>query len=265
MGYHYKRKFLLTACALAILPGAVEAEDGSLTLTSGVDYSSGDYGSPIDTDILYVPISLKYAKGPWALRVSSGFIDLEGPGGVIPGGDTGPINAPDRRRLTKTSESGIGDTYISLILSPEFESDPDLFLDLTTKVKIPTADEDKGLGTGKTDFTIQADLAKLYGGVMPFGSVGYRVVGNPKTFELNNTFFASLGAAYYFTPRVSLGTSYDFREASSPFADSDGHEIFTYLNIATKGRVGISLYNVIGLTDDSPDFAIGLQFTVTAF
>ena len=36
----------------------------ALRMFSGFDYSSGKYGEATNTDILYVPVSIKYETGP---------------------------------------------------------------------------------------------------------------------------------------------------------------------------------------------------------
>jgi len=38
--------------------------DDPVDVGVGVDFSSGDYGTGIDTDILSVPVSLGYSDGP---------------------------------------------------------------------------------------------------------------------------------------------------------------------------------------------------------
>ena len=76
---------LATVSSLCAIGAIAHAEDDrvKLSLYSGVDYSSGDYGQPLDTDILYVPVSAKATIGEWSFRVSTGYINIEGPGGVI--------------------------------------------------------------------------------------------------------------------------------------------------------------------------------------
>ena len=58
-------KKLLAAAALAaatLTATPALAEDG-LTATTGLDWSKGDYGTGSDTEILIVPMSLRYKTG----------------------------------------------------------------------------------------------------------------------------------------------------------------------------------------------------------
>jgi hypothetical protein len=259
------RRAFAAGASLLVISAVAHAADNEVkvTLYSGADYSSGDYGAALDTEIFYVPVSAKAAIGEWSFRVSSGYINIKGPGGVIGGGDSGVIVAPDRRDMQIVEESGIGDTYFTLMYSPVFKNG-DIFLDLSTKVKAPTASESKGLGTGKMDVTVKADISKFIGPVLPFASLGYRFVGQPDSFTLNDTLIASAGAAYYFSNKASIGASYDYREAASSLAE-DSKEIFAYFDVKATKKWGIVFYGVAGLSEGSPDFGAGVQLKMRAY
>ena len=84
-----------------ILSGAVapaaQAEAGPPTparLSIGLDFSSGDYGLPEDTEMLYLPVTLSYETLPWFFSATVSYLSIDGPGGVIGGGDGGGIVAP---------------------------------------------------------------------------------------------------------------------------------------------------------------------------
>ena len=261
----YCRHALTVGVSLFVISTAAHAADNEVKVTfySGIDYSSGDYGAALDTEILYVPLSAKVAVGEWSVRVSSGYVNLTGPGGVIGGGDGGVIVAPDRRNMQIVEESGIGDTYFTLTYSPVLKN-IDVFLDFSTKVKAPTASEAKGLGTGKMDVTVKADVSKFIGPVLPFASLGYRFIGQPDSFILNDTLIASVGAAYYFSNKASIGVSYDYKEAASMLAE-DSEEIFAYFDVKATEKWGIVFYGIAGLSDGSPDFGAGLQLKMRAY
>src|SRR5215213_3321941 len=64
----------------------------SLSLTTGVDYSSGRYGLPSNTNILVVPIVARLLAGYFAVTGSIPYIRLDTPGGVVIGPDGKPIS-----------------------------------------------------------------------------------------------------------------------------------------------------------------------------
>ncbi len=148
------------------LSNSVYAQDGEFSFSSGFDYSKGDYGSATDTEIWYIPVTGNYEKGPWRFRVTVPYITIEGPGGVVGGTEGGLVVSGGGGVVTK--ESGLGDVVAaaSYTINPSNVYIP--FIELTGKIKFPTADEDDGLGTGEHDYTIQADLYQSLGKISPF-------------------------------------------------------------------------------------------------
>jgi hypothetical protein len=56
---------------------------GRLTLSSGFDFSTGNYGSSGTTQIAYAPFSVKYAPDPFVLKLTIPYIRITGPGNVV--------------------------------------------------------------------------------------------------------------------------------------------------------------------------------------
>src|SRR3546814_15080059 len=50
----------------------------------GVDFSSGDYGTGIDTDILSVPVSVGSADGPLSFKLTVPYVRVNGASNAIP-------------------------------------------------------------------------------------------------------------------------------------------------------------------------------------
>ena len=219
-----------------------------LTASTGVDYSEGDYGSGADSQTLYVPTSVKLELDPFIFRASIPWVrstcnlfDDACQGGAQP------------------EQSGVGDVVLGFayVYYPEASS-PLPAVELSTKIKIGTADRDKGLGTGETDYTLQVDFSKSFGPLVPFAGVGYRFVGDPPGTDLQNKWLAYTGVSASVSQRISLGISYDWSQSASPnFPDS--HELSPFANFKMGSRFAISPYGVIGLSENSPDWGFGLQ------
>ena len=135
-------------------------------------------------------------------------------------------------------------------------------LEITGKVKIPTASESKSLGTGEFDYTAQLDLSQNFGQVTPFGTLGYRILGDPSGVDLDNIFFATVGAGYAFNNRVSAGLALDYSQATTSGAD-DAVEVSPYVSWALTDRWGLLFYGLVGLSDGSPDSGGGVQLKAT--
>ena len=246
-------------------PASSVAAEGtsSLEFTTAVDYSSGDYGTGNDTDILYVPFSVKYRVDPWAFGLSLPYIQITGNGDVVGGSGTpivvGSGGGGGGGGGARTTNSGLGDVLASVAYSVYPGSN--WVVDLIGEIKIPTADETEGLGTGKFDYAVSTDIATTVGRWSPFATLGYRFLGNTGAAGLNNTAFASVGGTFELGKTWSAGAALDYSQASSD-AGADSIEFSPFLTWTVTGRLGLNLYAVLGLSDGSPDTGGGLQLTL---
>lgn len=247
------------AVALASAATAAQAQDASdpqVSFTTGVDYSQGDYGTGVDTNILVIPASARLKLGNLRFSATIPYIRIDGANVV--GGDSGPIvvdpNAPRLKR------DGLGD--LSLGANYAFPEEQLGFgLDLGARVKVPTADD--GLGTGKTDFRFSGEVSKTLGAVTPFVSVGYRLIGDPEGVDLDNALFGSAGVSVASGPSVFL-LSYDYRQSANRLTP-DSHEMFGAFSAPLSKRVNLTLYGSAGLSDGAPDFGVGAAVSLIAF
>jgi hypothetical protein len=188
------------------------------------------------------------------------YIRINGPGDVVRGADGNLVISSEASG--RTTESGVGDVLaaLSYVFYPSSSALP--ALELTGRIKLPTADEDEGLGTGETDYTLQADVSKSFGALSSFATLGYRVLGDSSDLDLDDGFLASLGIGYRFSPRLNLGLAFDYREASTDGTD-DSREIVPYTSYRCSDSVTLGTYGVVGLSDSSSDLAIGVTARVT--
>lgn len=243
--------------AFATAAQAQEAENGAeVSVTTGVDYSKGDYGTGVDTEILVVPASVRVKTGDVRFSATIPYIRIDGANVV--GGDGGPIvvdpNAPAVVR------DGIGDLTLGVNYGLP-EERYGVGFDVGARVKLPTAES--GLGTGETDYSVSAELSKTFGTVTPFVSGGYRFLGDPEGIELNNAFFGSAGASVSFGKSVFLA-SYDYREATSDLTE-DSQELFGAFSTPLSDRLNFTVYGSKGLSNGAPDLGIGAMITVRTF
>ena len=255
--------------AALLLAGAANAADG-LSLSTGVDYSSGDYGSETETKILSVPFSAKYITGDWTLRGSLPWMKVDGDANVVPGlgvvTNTNPNgrgrgrgNQPptDPTAPTTGTTSGIGDLRLSATYALPIESN--WGVDLTGNVKIATADEDKGLGTGANDYGVAVDVFRSFGDTTAFGGLGYALLGDSDYIDVDSVFGGNLGFSHLLG-RGSIGLMYDYRQPVADDSD-DRSELTGFYSFPTSERTKMQVDGIKGLTDGSPDWGAGLSFT----
>jgi hypothetical protein len=235
----------------AVTSGPVHADD-YVQFGLGVDYSSGDYGNAQDTEILAVPLSVKIKKGDFFVRASIPYLHIKGPGSVV-AGDSGAV--PGGTPGAVTSNDGIGD--LSLAAGYSLPVTERTFLDLSGRVKVPTASESKNLGTGTTDVTVEAALTQQFGQFSISARGGRRFNGSSARFPLHDVWQAGVGA-YYQAGDMTLGLDYDWREASLSTA-SPRSELTGSLTYKLTSQVRLQGYGYTGFTNGSPDAGGGLQ------
>lgn len=244
-----RSSLVLTAFAAAALAAPAQAEgDNYVQFSVGADYSSGDYGTTPDTNILAVPVGFKLKQGDFFVRASLPWLRVEGPavpgdGGAIPG--AGPT----------TSRSGIGD--LTMAAGYSLPIGDTTYFDLTGKVKLPTASETKGLGTGTTDFTAEGELTQVFGMTSVSLRGGRRFNGSTAAFPLKDVWQA--GASIYHTAGdVTLGLDYDWREGALPTAP-DRSELTGSIGYKLNDAFRLQGYAYTGLSNGSPNLGGGLQ------
>lgn len=249
------RSQTVALCAgMAIAHGALAAPDDVLTLGGGFHHSSGDYGTGNTTQITSLAATARYDSGFWIYRATVPYLRIRGDTSIVPG--VGRLRGASNDRRTA---SGLGDMVLSATYTAHYDRASTLGMDLTGKVKLATADEDEGLGTGEHDFALLADFYKTFDRVTGFGGVGYHILGDAPGVPLENVWSATLGASYKLSERDSAGASLDGRERVAPGA-SPQRELVAFfirkLDRAWKAQV----YALIGLADGSPDWGAGLSF-----
>jgi len=228
--------------------------DGKPIVSLGLDYSSGSYGSQTRTETWALPLSLKYRTDAWSVRVSTAWLRVQGDGNVTPDGD--PLNTPGNASTTE----GMGDITTALTYNLIDERRNWAGLDISGKIKFGTASTSKFLGTGKNDYSLQAELFKPMDQWTPFLNLGYKWKGDPDSIEYRNVWLGSIGTDYRITPTLSFGGSYDWQQAVTSTSDPIS-EAMLYLNFRLNAASRLNLYAVGGLSHASPDWGSGLTLS----
>lgn len=265
----YLLAIALSAAVLAASPRHAAGEDalghwlhGELRVGTGIDYSRGDYGEDATTDMIYVPFSLAYTFDDFAptptrrdqleLRAVLPYLYVDG---VLTSGAS-----------TTEREDGIGDLLVTVayLYYPVAEWAP--ASEWSIDVKVPTASESDGLGTGETDVALELALFQRFGDFVPFASGSYRFIGDNRDYDLRNGATASVGASWLPHPGFSVGVSYDWRQSISRRStgdavvqNDDAHELTLFGALPLVGGLRLAPYAVAGLSQGSPDFAVGAQ------
>lgn len=239
---------------LAALLPCVAIAEGTFTISSGLDYSTGKYGSSQKTDTVYVPLIGKYETGPWTFRVTLPWVSITGPGGVV-GSGPDRVTVDGVLRTRRTTESGLGDIVTGA--SYTVLEQGSWVIDLGAKIKWGTGSESRGLGTGKEDLTVQADIYRSFGPASVFATIGYKRMGDPDGVEFRNPVFASVGLAHRIGSGTTAGVSYDWRDRLRP-SSAQIQEVTAFVSHRLSESWKAQAYAVTGFSDASPDFGLGL-------
>ncbi|MGE5504461.1 MAG: transporter [Actinomycetota bacterium] len=236
-------------------PAAAETRFGELTVSTGIDYSTGKYGQAISTDIVSVPVTAKLEKDEWTAKLTVPWVEMTGPADVVQG--VGRIRG---RAAATATRSGLGDVTASLGRTVWDDRTNGTAVDVTGKIKFGTASAADGLGTGENDYSLAIEPSQRFGAVTAFGSLGYKIVGNPGGADLGDEVIGSLGASVDVAPGTPVGVEFTFQEptggSAAPQRDVTAF-IDHHLNDQAKGQ----LYLVRGLADGSPDWGGGAMLS----
>ncbi|MBI3886812.1 MAG: hypothetical protein HY302_13940 [Opitutae bacterium] len=253
--------FLKFCSLLTILAGAAtlaaqntapeSAPVAATTVGTGFDYSRGSYGFATDTEIFSVPLNLGFDNGPWSTNLNFSYLTLKGPATVVAGSGAA--------RPTSSSQSGFGDIYagVTYHFGPAFGA---VNLDATARVKLATANESRGLGTGQTDYYGELTVSRTLGTTTPFATAGYRVLGDSAVYQLRDGAYLSGGAHFRVSPTNVITAVLDWRQPITVGAkhEVDATAMFTH-DFDANWR--IAAYVLKGFTDASPDLGTGVQLS----
>jgi long-subunit fatty acid transport protein len=225
--------------------------DNRFSISIGADYSSGDYGANENTDVWAIPISLKYRTDAWRFGLSTAWLHVSSPNNVNADGElVGSGGA-------KNTETGFGDLHLSAAYNLLDDRDYLVGLDVIGKIKIPTADENKFLGTGKTDYALNVEVFKTINAWTPYWAIGYKWKGDPSGIDYNNVWTSSIGVDYQANRDLTIGAGYDWQKKISQLSQNV-QEISAYTSYRLNNKNKLNFYLLSGYGDASPNWGSGL-------
>ena len=246
------RKATITAALACAFAGTVAAQEQGITLGAGLHHTDGNYGTPVSTEVTSLAFNARHDSAQWIFKATVPWIRVSGSAGVVPG--VGRVGGGSVER----SASGLGDIVLSATHKTWYDATRQVGLDLTGRIKLGTADETEGLGTGEHDVGLQADAFKSFGQVTGFVGLGYTIFGDAPGFPLRNVFNATFGATYRIDERDTVGLAYDERDRVVRGGAELSEVTLFWTRQVTRGWKS-QAYFLVGMEDGSPDWGAGLS------
>ena len=247
-------------------------------------YSSGNFGTGITSEFVYVPLSIRrlFRDGdvtvviPFVSVTSNGTATLVGgqPTPTLPGtctkksGTEIDTDKPECLALLragqgvttgqKVTNSGLGDIILRgrYYIVEEKEYLP--LIAVTAKIKVPTAAASQGLGTGALDHGYGIEMSKLIGEKwITFFDGGYNFIGDPDGRELQNQYWFDVGGGRYLTKNFLLSVYYE--EYRALVADRVNiRDVFFAFNYKASAAWRFNGGVLVGLSNGAPDYGVSL-------
>lgn len=249
-----------TLTALALLGASPAA--AQVIVSASADHSSGTFGTgqriATSSASVAVRVKRKRVSGFASLPV----VTVDAPGNVVvTGGALGlPILVGPPRPGARVRRSGIGDATVGASVQLVEPRPHRVAFAVTASAKLPTASAARGLGTGKTDVAVTAEVARP-GKLTPFAALGYTLVGQPAGYRLENVTTARGGVALRVGRASEISLAYTSASRVSAAA-GDRQEVAAGLDTHLSPRLSLGMQGSAGLSRGAPDATAGLRIGV---
>lgn len=211
----------------------------------GGEYSRYDGGGGANAWMGYAALSLTY--GRWTVGVSGSYQQVDA-----------MIILPDRSEPLHHDVEGFGDANLSLRYDMNESWTGPWLASVAGRVKIPSGSARKGLGSGKPDVTLSADVLRPLGVATVFFTGAHTWRGETDGLPRNNTWNAAAGADLRLSFRWNAGASYEWR--ALPLR-GDTSNVYGYGRYRLNDTTAVTAYMIAGLDPLSPDYGAGLQIS----
>ncbi|MDX1764284.1 MAG: transporter, partial [bacterium] len=192
------RLFILTVVSWFLITPTPDGvcRDYRYGLGTGLSYTSGDYGFKDDEELFYIPLIFNaYLSDrfrgtvvlPWVHQSSTKLISAGGSFYRITGRNIREVGG---------SRSGLGDLLLLGEYDALIETRDRPAVVMGGKLKLPTASEDKGLGTGEVDVGATVEVGKTVHQLYYYGRLGYTFIGEPSRADFDDPFLYEAGIGY---------------------------------------------------------------------
>jgi hypothetical protein len=280
---------------LLMVPAVAQAQD-AWQIGTAPTFSSGKYGTDSRTEVLHTPISARRLFKDGDLTLVFPMTCIWGSSGVTVVNGT-PVRTERLQAAAATTEtttrgseatpSRTGSTSSQTRTTTDAAAVPATTTTITTSscgmgdivvrgryyvvdehtwlptvairghVKTPTANAERGLGTGRPDEGIGIEISRSFGrGSIAMLDGGYTIIGQPAGADYNNNWWYDVGFGQNLgSDAVNLSVFFSEYRAIVPGL-ANARDILVALNLKGASGWRIQISGEKGLSDGSPDHGI---------
>ncbi|MEI8015777.1 MAG: transporter [Nitrospira sp.] len=252
-------------------------------------YSSGNFGTNTTSTFFYAPTSIRrfFRDGDVAIVIPFVMATTDGQTTIVGGSPTpvqsntnnsGPGNNNTSTGCTNqgpgnnncptvltgqvagntTTNAGLGDIILRGRYYIVEEKGWVPLIAITGRLKLPTADASRGLGTGKMDEGVGSEISKRLGDSwITFLDGGFNVIGRPDGLNLRNQWWYDVGGGYYIMKNL-LGTVYFEEYRSLVSGVQNIRDVFFGMNYRASSEWRFNGGVSVGLSNGAPDYALSI-------
>jgi hypothetical protein len=239
--YTKRPVYTLLVFLFILLPQSVQAQDGQAYFEARTGFSTGDFGTQTTSDLYYLAPTLGYISSEYDASLTVPYLSLTNGTGS-----------------QSNTESGIGDMILrgGLVLMPENRNG--LSLNGGLSIKLPTANETKGLGTGEMDYGAFLGMDQRIETIKLHFTAGYVKIGDPSFYDYNDIYVYGLGITKMYA-KTGIYASLEGRRSmiSGVHNPQEFNLGFFHELIENYSLMGNTFF---GMNDGGPDFGLDISF-----
>ena len=229
-----------TVLAAAVFLPLIPVNAGSVYVETGAGYKTGDFGSTVETRLVSVFTKVGYFTEHYELNISAPYLFLR--------------NETDAGH---DMQSGFGDAVLRAGASLIGQTPNGYSLYGSASVKLPTADPNKGLGTGEADYGAFLTGSKRFDNVSLWVSGGGIMTGDTPQQALNDLYYYEAGISRAFDRTIIYLSASGYREIV-PEADAPISANIGFFHILSP-RYSVRGALQAGLSRGAPDYGISFS------
>jgi hypothetical protein len=256
-------RFAQVVCISAVIAASgarAATAETEVSFSSGVNYSSGDYGGTTNTEVFSAPFAVRAENGPWSFSASTAYLSITGPADVAEDAGGGGGDGASGTIVRAGTEGGIGDTNLAVSYRFSQLGGARFYFETTARARLPTGDEDKGLGVGTTDYGLSGELGVNQRGGGASVEITRRFLGERAGVDRNDGWQVNASAWIRAGERTQLGAFGSWREATVDGREDPG-QVGGYVAYRIGPQVRVVINAAAGLSNASADCSTGVRLT----